>query len=164
MLTHGPRQAHVWLIFDVRQLNALRPMIFVIILVILAGLFFDAIKRFLDDLSSPPPDNIDSPPVYYTSTNIFSPPATPKRRSPQSEWWKNYSEYLASPEWAKLRARILARDAYRCRQCLLRGATDVHHLTYKRMGHELDEDLISVCGVCHQSLHSKKPLRRWGRQ
>jgi hypothetical protein len=86
-----------------------------------------------------------------------------KRSGPRSDWWRNYSAYLASPEWEMRRARILARDGYRCRRCRFQSATDVHHLTYERVGHELDEDLMSVCEACHQLLHSNKKLRRWGR-
>lgn len=29
----------------------------------------------------------------------------------------------------------------------------VHHLTYERMGHELDSDLMVLCEVCHDKVH-----------
>ena len=30
---------------------------------------------------------------------------------------------------------------------------EVHHLTYERIGNELDKDLVSVCSMCHSLLH-----------
>jgi 5-methylcytosine-specific restriction endonuclease McrA len=81
----------------------------------------------------------------------------PRRDS--SDWWSSYSRYLESPEWQVRRSRILARDGFVCRQCRFHAATQVHHLTYARVGHELDEDLISVCDACHDQFHSQKGRR-----
>lgn len=69
-------------------------------------------------------------------------------------WWNRYHEYLLSPEWRIRRANILARDGGICRICIEAEARQVHHLTYDRVGEELDEDLVSVCFNCHKSLHT----------
>lgn len=29
----------------------------------------------------------------------------------------------------------------------------IHHLTYERLGAELDEDLIAICEKCHRAMH-----------
>lgn len=68
----------------------------------------------------------------------------------------DYDVYITSPEW-KVRARqIRKRDGYTCQDC---GATDVpldvHHLTYEHLGHERDEDLITLCRECHDAQHNE---------
>ena len=68
------------------------------------------------------------------------------------EFFERYDEYLRSDAWKAKRARVLARDKRICQGC---GdtATQVHHLTYARVGDELLLDLTSVCGDCHARLH-----------
>ncbi len=72
-----------------------------------------------------------------------------RRKGKATARTRRYQTYLKSPEWRKLRKRILERDSY---QCLLCGeeATEVHHLNYDRFGHELETDLASVCHECNQ--------------
>lgn len=71
----------------------------------------------------------------------------------RESFWKYYTEYLESPEWASKRADVLERDRYTC-QFKFRGCTrravQVHHLTYENVGNEPLEDLISVCIHCHE--------------
>jgi 5-methylcytosine-specific restriction endonuclease McrA len=76
------------------------------------------------------------------------------------DWWVRYRKYLASPAWERRRMQILTRDNYVCGKCHHRRATEVHHLSYDRMGHERDSDLISVCPTCHDKFHPEKKLRR----
>lgn len=63
-----------------------------------------------------------------------------------------YTAYINSPQWKRRCARAIARAGDRCQRC---GFTkysrrlEVHHLTYARLGHERDEDLIVVCHECH---------------
>ncbi len=68
-------------------------------------------------------------------------------------WWDRYEKYLFSNEWRIIRERILRRDDHVCRECHHRPATQVHHLTYERAGHESDDDLIAICRPCHQQIH-----------
>lgn len=66
-----------------------------------------------------------------------------------------YDQYLQSPQW-KIKAEIVKeRDNHLCQMCLMSRATDVHHLTYKRIFNELTSDLISVCRKCHDKIHNK---------
>ena len=73
----------------------------------------------------------------------------------------DYESYINSVLWREKSRRIRKRDGYRCLIC---GTTDVplevHHLTYDRLGEELDSDLITVCHDCHkritQSWHDAK--------
>jgi hypothetical protein len=50
----------------------------------------------------------------------------------------------------------LAKAEHRCQGCGKQGdnSLDVHHLTYERMGDELDEDLAVMCRTCHEAEHA----------
>jgi len=41
----------------------------------------------------------------------------------------------------------------KCQLCGFRYQLDVHHLSYKNLGNEKDEDLLVVCRRCHNDLH-----------
>jgi len=69
-----------------------------------------------------------------------------------------YEAYLRSPEWAELRSQILARSSNVCEVCEHFPATQVHHITYERIGAELPNDLLAVCCFCHGLLHDKKDV------
>lgn len=71
-----------------------------------------------------------------------------------AEWWAWYNRYLESPQWKALRVKVLRRDKFVCQGCGTAGATQVHHLTYKRVGREMLFDLVSVCDTCHDSIHA----------
>lgn len=76
--------------------------------------------------------------------------------------YAGYTEYLASAAWIQKRGRIMDRDNEQC-PCGSR-ATQIHHLTYARIGQEHDSDLRAVCDQCHDKIHQIKdngwPLRR----
>ena len=67
--------------------------------------------------------------------------------------YTSYKEYLKSPEWRKIRKRILKRANYKCELCKVAKAYQVHHKHYKNIFKEKDKDLLAVCGVCHQDKH-----------
>ena len=67
-----------------------------------------------------------------------------------------YRAYLKTDAWASIREKVLARDNYTCKKCLRNEAEQVHHLTYKNLGNEKHEDLISVCEGCHLKIHENK--------
>jgi hypothetical protein len=80
-----------------------------------------------------------------------------------------YEAYLQSPQWRALAARLKAAAGQRCTRMLedrtgnprhwtmerCPNTTDlqVHHLTYDRLGHELDSDLEVLCKRCHLLEH-----------
>lgn len=64
-----------------------------------------------------------------------------------------YWQYLRTDHWAIVRRRALATADHRCFYCGATDHLDVHHLTYRRRGCELDEDLIVLCRVCHVAEH-----------
>lgn len=80
-----------------------------------------------------------------------------EQRKKDNAWWQWYREYLKSDSWRSKRERVLQRDSYRCRACEKRRATQAHHLTYERVGHEPLFDLVAICDVCHEAIHTKAP-------
>jgi 5-methylcytosine-specific restriction endonuclease McrA len=73
----------------------------------------------------------------------------------QREWRERYEAHLKSDKWRVMRARVLKRDGGICQGCLTNKVTQVHHLTYDRMGDEMMFDLVSVCGDCHDRIHDR---------
>ena len=67
---------------------------------------------------------------------------------------KEYEAYLSSDRWRKLRLEVLERSKCKCELCEEAPATEVHHFTYIRLGHELLSDLTAVCHRCHDLLHA----------
>lgn len=67
--------------------------------------------------------------------------------------YRNKKEYMASTEWKKLRMRIMIRDGFTCQVCGSNG-TEVHHITYDRLGKERTEDLVLLCREHHQEIHN----------
>ncbi len=69
-------------------------------------------------------------------------------------WTKaNYNDYLKSVAWQIRRDRALRKALHRCQICNGIDALQVHHNTYKRLGHELDSDLLVVCETHHKMIH-----------
>ena len=77
-----------------------------------------------------------------------------------------YGQYLLSDCWRmQLRPCCFQRAGYRCQAMVInasgdpercpRKATEVHHLTYDRVGRERPEDLMAVCSQHHRVLHNK---------
>ena len=64
--------------------------------------------------------------------------------------YNSYAEYLASPLWKAIRARVLAASP-ECSACP-RKATQVHHQRYTEpvLRGQLDHCLSPVCGSCHK--------------
>lgn len=75
---------------------------------------------------------------------------------PRPRHSREYTAYMRSPEWQVRRARVLRLAGYKCQDCGLdrsrsggRGL-QVHHLTYERLFHERDTDLVALCVKCHE--------------
>lgn len=69
-----------------------------------------------------------------------------------------YRRYLESPEWSAKRAATFQRAYGICECCESFPATQAHHLTYERIGHEELSDLMAVCAFCHGVIHGKLAL------
>lgn len=67
-----------------------------------------------------------------------------RRRHPS-----DYGAYIHSAGWETLRARCIELAGGRCVGCGSGFDLQAHHLTYDRLGHERDEDLMCLCRSCH---------------
>ena len=64
-----------------------------------------------------------------------------------------YQAYIGSNAWKHKREHRKNLDCYKCNQCPRVNNLTVHHITYERLGDELMEDLITLCGHCHHTHH-----------
>jgi hypothetical protein len=77
-----------------------------------------------------------------------------KLETQKSRVYLDYSEYLSSEVWQKIRDTVLERDGKRCRVCNRAGMLNVHHRCYsERWGDESIDDLITLCRKCHELFH-----------
>lgn len=67
-----------------------------------------------------------------------------------------YDSYIASHRWTSRRREYFSRHPKRCFVCEDEGIIFLHHRTYERIGCELDDDLIPLCGRCHKLAHYGK--------
>jgi predicted HNH restriction endonuclease len=88
--------------------------------------------------------------------------------------YKQYKAYLKSAEWkakkqkfysSKLYKKLKENGKWKC-FCCEEGnkALDMHHRTYKRLGHEnISVDLVPVCRDCHNLIHAteKTGVQLW---
>lgn len=65
----------------------------------------------------------------------------------------DYNEYIRSDAWIRKRDQRLAIDNYQCKKCGTAKNLIVHHITYKNLGHEDMDDLVTLCWNCHNSVH-----------
>lgn len=65
---------------------------------------------------------------------------------------REYSEYLESPEWKRLRDYVIEQHPI-CEKCGLNKSTEVHHLQYKQIVNVSPHDLMAVCHECHTDIH-----------
>ena len=65
----------------------------------------------------------------------------------------SYQEYMRSKEWQLKSKLIKRRDGFMCRICKDKHRLMAHHLNYKRLYCERPNDLITLCGGCHDFIH-----------
>lgn len=66
--------------------------------------------------------------------------------------YKNYGDYLRSAHWRRLRAEYRASDLPQSCICG-EWETQLHHITYERVGQERLSDLVPLCPSCHTLVH-----------
>ena len=75
-----------------------------------------------------------------------------------------YVVYLHSPLWRVRRWIWILQAGGRCQDCgHRRRPLTIHHLTYKRLGHERRSDVAVLCWSCHQALHPHHATASGGR-
>lgn len=66
--------------------------------------------------------------------------------------YKTLRAYRLSPHWARRRAVLRKKACERCGHDKVQHL-QVHHLTYARLGRELETDVATLCRDCHKSAH-----------
>lgn len=61
-----------------------------------------------------------------------------------------YRSYINSPRWAERKRDYYSRHPRRCAACGTTERVDLHHVSYARLGNELDEDLLPLCRHHHK--------------
>lgn len=85
----------------------------------------------------------------------------------QMDYLKKYNKkFYKTKSWKDKRKEILQRDNFECQLCKHKGryskATTVHHKKHYDKFPQLaltDNNLISVCSICHNKLHPEKAER-----
>ncbi len=68
---------------------------------------------------------------------------------------QDYSNYLKSSHWIGTREKRIDIDNHRCYLCGKKRHLNVHHISYKNLGHEdVNKDLVTLCRECHKMLHN----------
>ncbi len=64
--------------------------------------------------------------------------------------YKSYQDYLNGDWWRRFSDSVRDSECYCCG-----GRCDlvVHHLTYNTLCREREEDVVTVCGGCHEEIH-----------
>jgi len=68
--------------------------------------------------------------------------------------YRNYKEYLKSPEWAEVKQRYRkSKLPQKCQVCKTSENLQMHHKTYARLYNERLTDLCWLCADCHDWVH-----------
>ena len=67
----------------------------------------------------------------------------------------NYSDYLKTEHWKKKKQSFLATVKRECMICSRKENLHVHHITYKNIGDERNNQLALLCKTCHFSAHEQ---------
>lgn len=70
-----------------------------------------------------------------------------------------YAAYLQSEHWKLFRISILAKRGAICENCRNHRQVELHHLSYQRLGWELDSDIRVLCKPCHRDQHIQFQVR-----
>ncbi len=127
-------------------------------------------KRFLNlGLLKIQRRGIPSKDYYKLNLNVISElsrknpcPTNPQKTKPTNKNSNNinkYAELLQHPQWQKKRLEIMSRDSFSCKLCKDSETTlHVHHTKYnknKKPWECKNDDLITVCEHCHESIHQQ---------
>lgn len=65
----------------------------------------------------------------------------------------NYKIYMKSQAWRTRKNKYFAVYGKQCAVCSSHYRVGVHHISYKNLGRELDEDLVVLCWLHHNAYH-----------
>lgn len=71
----------------------------------------------------------------------------------QAHGYANYSVYLQSQHWQQVKARYWKNHTRSCQVCGSVRFIELHHKTYRNLGHERNADPTTLCSTCHAGVH-----------
>jgi hypothetical protein len=75
--------------------------------------------------------------------------------------FQSYKEYLQSELWRQKKAEFFEVRPRKCWVCSSQDQFEVHHKTYERVTSERLDDLIGLCGKCHDKVHTVCKEKPW---
>lgn len=66
-----------------------------------------------------------------------------------------YQQYLNSTHWRDFRRQVYSKRKC-CQKCTAKKNLNIHHITYKNLGKETQDDVLVLCNDCHFRGHRKK--------
>lgn len=77
-----------------------------------------------------------------------------KRRKRRSKIVPNtYKEYIKSDFWKDRKREYYKNHKKECQVCKSRWRIGLHHISYRNLGKEADDDLVPLCWSCHKKYH-----------
>ncbi len=71
-----------------------------------------------------------------------------------------YKDYIKSKDWKKRRDLYYKTHKKECVVCQSIRKVGLHHISYKHLGREHDDDLVPLCWTCHQDYHEKYGVKQ----
>lgn len=76
-----------------------------------------------------------------------------KNKKPFGFRTPKYRVYIKSPAWQARRKQWFDKFGWHCQRCGSTKSLQLHHLHYRTLGRERDQDLEGLCGICHGMEH-----------
>lgn len=73
----------------------------------------------------------------------------------------SYQEYITSRHWRAVRERYFNSKLPKVCEVCKCEQVDLHHRTYKNLGHERLMDLVPLCRKHHQGVHDSRNMNLW---
>ena len=71
-----------------------------------------------------------------------------------------YKTYIKSPAWKARRYSYFKKYGKECAICKSTHLVGLHHVSYKNVGRELDEELVALCWMHHEAYHIAEGVTR----
>jgi 5-methylcytosine-specific restriction endonuclease McrA len=73
--------------------------------------------------------------------------------------WNQARLWLDPELYERLREQVLRRDRWKCQSCGTRANLEVHHQELRSQdGADSEENLITLCALCHSLFHRSSPV------
>lgn len=71
-----------------------------------------------------------------------------------------YKEYIKSGAWMKRKEQYFKKFGKECAICKSPYRIGLHHISYRHVGRELDEELVALCWTHHSAYHDQEGVKR----